>query len=147
MELKSPDLKGKPYSDRAQTPLGEETGLTSKPVSEQTTPRSQTPQQASSNPYHYQPAIDSTHPHLTALRRRSSNYAQAQVESMSKMTSLRDEAVRSFSFSLEDFKRRRSEHLMRDDTASKEEKAVSPTSPGIGNSELEGREYGFSSKG
>jgi hypothetical protein len=71
-------IKARGYTERPLTPLGEETGITSAPVSRH-------PSRASSplppvdvpNPYHYQPAVNSSRPEFTVLRRKSSNYAQA----------------------------------------------------------------------
>jgi hypothetical protein len=157
--------KGKTYADRPVTPLGEETGLTSTPVSEHPT-RGNTPRlNAAPNPYHYQPAITSTRPELTSLRRHSTNYAQAQAESLTKLTtppSLPSEESpsphapgRSYSFSAEDLKRSKYHHLLTGDSqqdveveADEEGKQKQPSkSPGIGNSEVKGREYGFTSAG
>lgn len=156
--------KGKTYADRPATPLGEETGITSTPVSEQPT-RGNTPRpNAAPNPYHYQPAITSTRPELTSLRRHSSNYAQAQAESLAKLTTpsspQSEESSpphapgRSYSFSAEDLKRSRHHHLM--DGGQKNVEAEGDEegnqkqplkSPGIGNSEVKGREYGFTTAG
>jgi hypothetical protein len=155
--------KGKTYADRPVTPLGEETGLTSTPVSEHPT-RGNTPGlNAAPNPYHYQPAITSTRPELTSLRRNSTNYAQAQAESLTKLItpsspeseeSSRPHAPgRSYSFSAEDLKRSQYHHLMKDggqqDAEGDEEgKKKQPLkTPGIGNSEVKGREYGFTTAG
>jgi hypothetical protein len=157
--------KGKTYADRPVTPLGVETGLTSTPVSEHST-RGNTPHpNAAPNPYHYQPAITSTRPELTSLRRHSSNYAQAQAEFLTKLTTpsspQSEESPpprapgRSYSFSAEDLKRSKHHHLMMDDDqqdaeAEKDEdgKQKQPLkSPGIGNSEFKGREYGFTTAG
>ena len=164
--LKPSNSKGKTYADRPITPLGEETGLTSTPVSEHPT-RGSTPRlNAAPNPYHYQPAITSTHPELTSLRRHSANYAQAQAESLTKLTTPSSPESeesspphapgRSYSFSAEDLKRSKYHHLMTDGggqqdvevEADEEAKQKQPLkSPGIGNSEVKGREYGFTSAG
>jgi hypothetical protein len=161
------NLKGKTYADRPATPLGEETGLTSTPVSEHPT-RGNTPRPAPApNPYHYQPAIASTRPEFTSLRRNSSNYAQAQAEYLSKLATSEppvpdasgDDASspprgpgRSYSFSAEDLKRSKYQHLMTDGQDEKneqpeEEENKDLKSPGIGNSEVKGREYGFTTSG
>jgi hypothetical protein len=159
------NLKGKTYADRPATPLGEETGLTSTPVSEHPT-RGNTPAPAAPNPYHYQPAITSTRPELTALRRNSSNYAQAHAESLAKLTTASPEQSpaaddsgfspphapgRSYSFSPEDHKRSAYHHLMEDRKEQSEHshhQGKTPLkSPGIGNSEVKGREFGFTSTG
>ena len=167
--LNPSNLKGKSYADRPATPLGEETGLTSTPVSEHPT-RGNTPRPLgpAPNPYHYQPAIASTRPELTSLRRNSSNYAQAHAESLTKLTPAEgpgsggDEAGsppratrRSYSFSAEDLKRSKYHHLMKDEKQEQQDKEEKEDdwqehplkSPGIGNSEVKGREYGFSSSG
>ena len=157
--------KGKTYADRPATPLGQETGLTSTPVSENPT-RGNTPGlNAAPNPYHYQPAITSTRPELTSLRRNSTNYAQAQAESLTKLTtpsspeseesSPRHASGRSYSFSAEDLKRSQYHYLMTDGgqqdvevEGDEEGKRKQPLkSPGIGNSEVKGREYGFTTAG
>jgi hypothetical protein len=158
-------LKGKTYADRPATPLGEETGFTSTPVSERPS-RGNTPRpNAAPNPYHYQPAIASARPQLTALRRNSSNYAQAHAESLTRLSptstdepsSAEDSSVpprsqgRSYSFSAEDLKRSKYHHLMKGDEGKQEGKEEQDEeeekkrlqSPGIGNSEVKGREYGF----
>jgi len=160
-------LKGTTYADRPATPLGEETGLTSTPVSEHPT-RENTPGPAAPNPYHYQPAITSTRPELTALRRNSSNYAQAHAESLAKLTTASPEQSpetddpgsspphapgRSYSFSTEDHKRSAYQHLMEGRKEKSEhgdgahEGKGPQMSPGIGNSEVKGREFGFTSGG
>jgi hypothetical protein len=164
--------KGTTYADRPMTPLGEATGITSTPVSEAPS-RGNTPRpDPAPNPYHYQPAITSYRPELTALRRNSSNYAQAQAESILKLTTTQQESSaavtspasygaiqspssphgprRSYSFSAEDLKRSSYQHLMSADADDKvKEKDGKPPlrSPGIGNSELMGHEYGFTSTG
>lgn len=164
--------KGNTYADRPATPFGEQTGLTSTSVPEPTS----TGGDASSlapNPYHYQPAIVSTRPELTALRRNSTNYAQAYAESLQKFTYVNspDEAAapgqeysssprsageRSYSFSAEDLKRSKYHHLMTDEVEEKREREELdeqglrkeyPKSPGVGNSEMKGREFGFTSAG
>jgi len=160
--------KGKTYAERPATPLGDETGLTSTPVSEHPT-RGNTPRPAAPNPYHYQPAITSTRPELTALRRNSSNYAQAQADSLTKLTTASPEQSppaedpasspprapgRSYSFSTEDHKRSAYHHLMGDKKEGEGEEGDGEgakkgplKSPGIGNSEVKGREFGFTSTG
>jgi hypothetical protein len=50
-----------------------------------------------------------------------------------------------YSFSAEDLKRREHAYLMNDQDGENEGKDV-PKSPGIGNSEVKGRDYGFSSR-
>ena len=159
------NLKGKTYADRPATPFGEETGLTSTPVSQHPT-RGNTPRPDVPNPYHYQPAIASTRPELVALRRNSSNYAQAEAESVAKLAAASREqrpptedpdslppypSRRSYSFSKEDHKRSAYHHLMDDfkKEDGKDEGAQKETlmSPGVGNSEVRGREFGFTSAG
>jgi len=167
--LNPSSTKGKTYADRPITPLGEETGITSTPVSEHPTRRNTPHPNLAPNPYHYQPAITSTRPELARLRRSSCNYAEAQAESLSKLKSAATEdpyAVaseessppprgpqRSYSFSAEDLKRSTYQHLMKDEEKQEEadeededqKKHKALKSPGIGNSELKGREYGFTS--
>jgi hypothetical protein len=161
------NLKGKTYADRPATPLGEETGITSTPVSEHPS-RGNTPRPV--NPYHYQPAISSSRPELTALRRNSSNYAQAHAESLAKLASVSPKKPtdadasasspprapgRSYSFSKEDHKRSAYTQLMEDDKKKEEGQEGDEEgarkgplkSPGIGNSEVKGREFGFTSTG
>jgi hypothetical protein len=156
-------LKGRTYADRPTTPLGQATGITSTPVSEDPSRGDSSPADLAPNPYHYQPAITSQRPELTALRRNSSNYAQAHAESLLKMTAQQGEAGpgkdgscppgpgRSYSFSAEDLKRSNYQHLMSAESDRKKKKdgdGKAPLrSPGIGNSETKGREYGFTSTG
>ena len=163
-------LKGtKTYADRPLTPLGEATGITSTPVSEAPSRRDTPRPDPAPNPYHYQPAITSTRPELTALRRNSSNYAQARAESLLKLTAQQEpEATspsashgmddgasfhgpaRSYSFSAEDLKRSSYEHLVSPDSDRKSKKGedgTAPMSPGVGNSKFKGREFGFTSTG
>jgi hypothetical protein len=147
----------KPYADRPATPLGEATGLTSTPVSEHPSRRSTPPPSAQgTNPYHYQPAIASSRPELAVLRRNSSNYIQASAAEGLKFSTTDDKDGPSYghgrtkSFSAEDLKRREHEHLMtmgkEGEKEEGEEKMKSPLqSPGIGNSEVMGREFGFTS--
>ena len=161
--------KGNTYADRPATPFGEQTGLTSTSVPDPT-PTGDASSLAP-NPYHYQPAIVSTRPELSALRRNSTNYAQAYAEWPQKFTSASspDEAPapgqeysssphstsgRSYSFSAEDLKRSKYHHLMTDETKEKREgeeldehglRKEHPKSPGVGNSEMKGREFGFTS--
>ena len=79
--LSPSNVNRKGYADRPLTPLGEETGITSTPVSRQASP----PPAQALNPYHYQPAIYSSLPELGAQRRESSNYARAlKVAQMSE---------------------------------------------------------------
>ena len=167
--LNTGNPEGRGYSERPATPLGEETGITSASPSERATPKEVPRTVAPPGPYHYQPAIASTRPELIALRRNSTNYAQAQAESL-RLTSLSghesshdaaataepSESARSFSFSTEDLKRARYEDLFKDEheVAVEDEtdqdhhaKKYPPQSPGVGNSQTEGREYGFSSGG
>jgi len=164
-------LKGaRTYADRPLTPLGEATGITSTPVSEAPS-RGDTPRpDPAPNPYHYQPAITSTRPELAALRRHSTNYAQARAESLLKSAAHPEATAttpfasydaddgasphpvprRSYSFSAEDLKRSSYEHLMSpesDRKPKKREDGKIPQSPGVGNSELKGREFGFTSTG
>jgi hypothetical protein len=162
-------LKGSTYASCPMTPLGEATGITSTPVSE--APSRGDTLDPAPNPYHYQPAITSSRPELTALRCNSSNYAQAHAESLLKLATQQEFSAatspshgtsksltsprgpgRSYSFSAEDLKRSSYRHLMSseaDPNAKKEEKDGQPPlrSPGIGNSQLMGREYGFTSTG
>lgn len=160
------NLKGKTYADRPATPLGDETGITSTPVSEHPSGKS-TPRSTAPNAYHYQPAIASTRPELTALRRNSSNYAQAHAEALTKLTTASPEQSpvgddpasyaprRSYSFSTEDHKRSAYHHLWEDkkregdgeDRDGEGAKKGPLKSPGIGNSEVKGREFGFTSTG
>ena len=156
-------LKGRPYADRPMTPLGQATGITSTPVSEAPSRGDSSPSDPAPNPYHYQPAITSQRPELTALRRNSSNYAQAHAESLLKMTAQQGEASpgkdgssppgpgRSYSFSAEDLKRSSYQHLMSHESDRKKKAGEDGTaplkSPGIGNSQTKGREYGFTSTG
>lgn len=141
--------KGKSYADRPATPLGDTTGITSTPVSEHGAPADNTPPQ--SNPYHYQPAQTFTRPDLSTLRRNSSNYAQAQAESLSKQPEGPASPQRSYSFSVEDHKRSKHQYLMTEgkmpefDEEGREKQPLK--SPGIGNSEVKGREFGFTSAG
>jgi hypothetical protein len=139
--------KGKSYADRPDTPLGPNTGITSTPASETGTPGSNTP--ADTNPYHYQPAQTLTRPDLSALRSNSSNYKQAHADSLSKQPGGPTSPERSYSFSRDDHKRRKHEYLMtREKKAEVDEegKEKQPLkSPGIGNSEVKGREFGFTS--
>ena len=165
--LNPSNLKGKTYADRPVTPLGEETGLTSTPVSEHPT-RGNTPRpNPAPNPYHYQPAIASARPELTSLRRNSTNYAQARAEFLTERASpsspQSEESSpphahgRSYSFSAEDLKRSKYHHLMMDggggqqDVEDEEDeegkKKQTLKSPGVGNSEVKGREYGFTTAG
>lgn len=143
------NAKGKSYADRPATPLGNSTGLTSTPVSGHGTPSSTTPPEP--NPYHYQPAQTLTRPDLSVLRRNSSNYAQAHAESLSKQPEGPASPQRTYSFSVEDHKRSKYEHLMTEekvaevDEQGKEKQPLK--SPGIGNSEVKGREFGFTSTG
>lgn len=150
----SAKVKGGTYADRPPTPLGQTTGITSAPTSEHPSRKNTPP--PTSNPYHYQPAIAATRPELSVLRRNSSNYAQAHAESLFKLTqtdqseeSRTRSPRRSYSFSHEDHKRSHYHHLMKEDEhAEEEEKARQPLkSPGIGNSEVKGREFGFTSAG
>src|SRR5204863_5500669 len=113
--------KRKTYADRPATPLGEETGLTSTPVSEHPTRGNSPRPNAAPNPYHYQPAITSARPELTSLRRNSTNYAQARAEFLTKLTTSSSPESeesspshapgRSYSFSAEDLKRSKYHHL------------------------------------
>lgn len=164
-------LKGRTYADRPLTPLGVETGLTSTPVSERPS-RGATPRpNAAPNPYHYQPAITSSRPELTARRRSSANYAKAHAESLAKSNSPVTESPvtespdnddvtffprpgRSYSFSAEDLKRSHHNPLMQDDAAKQQDEEEDENddkekrplqSPGVGNSEVKGREFGFTS--
>jgi hypothetical protein len=159
----SPPKQPKSYADRPATPLGDATGLTSTPVSEQPS-RKNTPPPG--NPYHYQPAIASTRPEIAILRRSSSNYIQAcsphiqtevtspgaggdgGVGGMSDVSSVGEPGSpggsgRSFSFSAEDLKRSKYQHLMKEEDHEEGKEGVK--SPGIGNSEVKGRDFGFSS--
>ena len=160
--LSPPQTQTKSYADRPLTPLGEATGLTSTPVSENPSRKNTPPP---SNPYHYQPAIASTRPEVAKLRRSSSNYIQASSRAQAEATSpgaVGDGGVsdvssvgepgspgspgssgRSYSFSSEDLKRSKYQHLM---TEKDHEEGKEPLkSPGIGNSEAKGRDFGFSS--
>jgi len=154
------DLKGRTYADRPATPLGEATGLTSTPVSERPSPKTTPYPPQITNPYHYQPAMTASRPELTALRRNSSNYAKA-CAALGGFTALASEEEhpskqephvprppqRSYSFSAEDLKRSKYEYLLRDEHKEEhEEDEKGPLrSPGIGNSEVKGRDFGFSS--
>ena len=169
--LNPANVKRTAYADRPVTPLGEATGLTSTPVSEHPT-RGNTPRPSQPpNPYHYQPAIVSARPELTAVHLTSSNYAKAQAESLSEITSSASPedtsggevqipvssrpgvSRRSYSFSAEDLKRSKYQHLMKDDVEARKEgedvdeqvKKDPLQSPGVGNSEMKGREFGFTS--
>jgi len=156
------------YADRPLTPLGEATGITSTPVSEAPSRGDSPRPDPAPNPYHYQPAITSTRPELTALRRNSTNYAQARAQSRLKLSAQPEPTAtspfasygaddsgsphpvprRSYSFSAEDLKRSSYEHLFSshsDRKPKKEEDGKTPQSPGVGNSELKGREFGFTS--
>jgi hypothetical protein len=156
----SPQTQTKSYADRPATPLGEATGLTSTPVSEHPS-RKNTPPPG--NPYHYQPAITSSRPEIAKLRRSSTNYIQASssriqaeatspgavgdggvsgVSSVGEPGSPRSSG-RSYSFSSEDLKRSKYQHLMME--KDHEEGKEPLKSPGIGNSEAKGRDFGFSS--
>jgi hypothetical protein len=149
------DRKPRPYAERPTTPLGEETGITSAHVSEypsaSSTPRP--PPAAMPDPYHFQPAIASSRPELSALRRNSSNYAQATAENL-KFTSMDEKGEeevrpvpgRSYSFSAEDLKRSQHEHLVKGQSVPEGQEGQAPhvETPGVGNSEAKGREYGFS---
>jgi hypothetical protein len=141
--------KGKSYADRPATPLGDNTGITSTPVSQHGTPGSNTPPQP--NPYHYQPAQTYTRPDLSVLRRNSSNYAQAHAEALSKQSEGQASPQRTYSFSVQDQKRSRHQHLMTEDKipgVDEQGREKQPLkSPGIGNSEVKGREFGFTSSG
>jgi hypothetical protein len=158
--LNPSDLKGKTYADRPTTPLGETTGLTSTPVSERPSPKSTPHPLQITNPYHYQPAMQASRPELTAQRRNSSNYAKAcaALAGFTPLTSEQEELSteepqmprppqRSYSFSAEDLKRSKYEYLMKDEDKDEHpEEGKGPLrSPGIGNSEVKGRDFGFSS--
>jgi hypothetical protein len=158
-------LKCKTYADRPMTPLGEATGITSTPVSEAPSRGDSPRPDPAPNPYHYQPAITSQRPELAALRCNSSNYANARAESFLRNTAQQGGPYssgpprpgkdgspprgpgRSYSFSAEDLKRSSYQHLMTAELDERKcESGRSPLmSPGIGNSEAKGREYGFSS--
>ena len=151
----STKIKGGTYADRPATPLGESTGITSAPTSEHPSRKNTPP--PSTNPYHYQPAIAATRPELSALRRNSSNYAQAHADSLTKLTQSSPEQSedsptrspgRSYSFSVEDHKRSHYHHLMKDDEKGEQDKdRQALKSPGIGNSADHGRHFGFTSTG
>jgi|SRR5271156_2712658 len=159
--LNPSDHKGRTYADRPVTPLGEASGLTSTPVSEQPS-RKNTPYPPQiTNPYQYQPAMAASRPELAAQRRNSSNYAKAcaEVGGFTPLTAEEEEPPteephemprapqRSYSFSAEDLKRSKYEYLLKDEHKGehREDRKGPLRSPGIGNSEVKGRDFGFSS--
>ena len=154
--LNPSDIKFRSYADRPATPLGEETGLTSTPVSERPSPGATPRPQQTTDPYRYQPAMMYSRPELTALRRHSSNYAQAQAAAFSGFTPItsdekhptREEEQRpgapprSYSFSSEDLKRSNYEYLLKDESKQDDsDDKKGPLSPGVGNSEAKGRDF------
>lgn len=146
--------KGTTYADRPSTALVEVTGFISTPVSEPPIDGS-TARPTDPMPYHCQSAISFSRPELTAVRLNSSNYARAYAESHEQSPTVEDPGSsphalgRWHSFSVEDYKRMVYHHLMEDgqEAESGDGEGAKKKSPGIGNSELKGREFAFTSTG
>jgi len=132
------------YSDPSQSP---NTGFSSTNDSGPSNPSSTDPDY-----YRYQPAI-ATRPELR--NRQSSNYAQATAAALQGSAPTESQPMaesgerpvpgRSMSYSKDDQKKMMHDRYMKE----KEVTAAggAPKSPGIGNSEMMGREFGFTSTG
>jgi hypothetical protein len=150
-------MPDKPYSERPMTPQGPNTGFTSVVV-----PGTETPPGPELDPYRYQPAAATTRPGVKQ-RQSSSNYADATAAALKGFAPLnerstegdpdRPEPRRAMSFSKDDQKKMMHDRYFKGEgehdgeEKDKDGRMTAPKSPGVGNSEMMGREYGFTSAG